>query len=78
MAAVSRWGGLLFSALDRHDRGESPYDCLAEAEAVLAAFMELIPRYCHGKWQNWYIDCRKHDLKLALGETARLKALHRK
>ena len=53
MAAVSRWGGLLFTALDRHDRGEAVYAQLAEAEAVLAKFMELIPRYCHGKWQNW-------------------------
>ncbi len=78
MAAVSRWGGLLFSALDRHDRGEAVYDQLAEAEIVLAKFMELVPRYCHGKWRNWYFDCRKHDLRLALAETKRLKELHRK
>ena len=78
MAAISRWGGMLFAALDRYDRGESPYRCLAEAEAALADFMKLIPRYCHGKWRNWYIDCRKNFLKFALEETARIKVLHQK
>ena len=77
MAAVSRWGGLLFDALDRHDRGESPYPCLAEAAETLAEFMKLIPRYCRGKWKNWYIDCRKLDLRQAMSETLRIKELHR-
>jgi len=77
MAAVSRWGGMLFAALDRHDRGESPYPCLVEAEAALAGFMKLVPRYCRGKWKNWYIDCRKLDLKTALAETSRIAELHR-
>ena len=73
MAAVSRWGGLLYAALDRYERGEDPYPYLAEAEMVLAGFMALIPRYCRGKWANWYIDCRKLDWKKALAETARVR-----
>ena len=73
MAAVSRWGGLLYSALDRYERGEDPYPCLDEAEKVLAGFMALVPRYCRGKWANWYVDCRKLDLKKALAETARVR-----
>ena len=39
--------------------------------------MKLVPRYCRGKWKNWYADCRKLDLKTALAETSRIAELHR-